>query len=126
MRFLAALTHFTAFSGRKCSVFHLLNAWKDAVWDNYCLSTTIIQSSNKMETIQNKTGWLRQLRPDKVMLGRLSSRNECRSMSSIILRWNKTEGLMQKQEMKYKIDYDDLVVAVWLVGVKGKEVRHVK
>ena len=79
-----------------------------------------------METIQNKTGWLRQLRPDKVMLGRLSSRKECRSMSSIILRWNKTEGLMQKQEMKYKIDYDDLVVAVWLVGVKGKEVRHVK
>lgn len=126
MRFLAVLTHFTAFSGRKCSVFYLLNAWKDAVWDNYCLSTTIIQSSNKMETIQNKTGWLRQLRPDKVMLGRLSSRNECRSMSSIILRWNKTEGLMQKQEMKYKIDYDDLVVAVWLVGVKGKEVRHVK
>lgn len=126
MRFLAVLTHFTDFSGRKCSVFHLLNAWKDAVWDNYCLSTTIIQSSNKMETIQNKTGWLRQLRPDKVMLGRLSSRNECRSMSSIILRWNKTEGLMQKQEMKYKIDYDDLVVAVWLVGVKGKEVRHVK
>ncbi|MCR5779027.1 MAG: hypothetical protein K6G70_00560 [Bacteroidaceae bacterium] len=47
-------------------------------------------------------------------------------MSSIILRWNKTEGLMQKQEMKYKIDYDDMVVAVWLVGVKGKEVRYAK
>lgn len=90
------------------------------------LSTNNIQSSNKMETIQNKTGWLRQLRPNKVKLGRLSSRNECRSMSSIILRWNKTEGLMQKQEMKYTIDYDDMVVAVWLVGVKRKEVRYAK
>ena len=77
-----------------------------------------------METIQNKTGWLRQLRPNRMKLGKLSSRNECRSMSSIILRWNKTEGIMQRLQMKYKIDYDDRVVAVWLVGINGKEVCY--
>lgn len=33
---------------------------------------------------------------------------------------------MQKQEMKYTIDYDDMVVAVWLVGAKRKEVRYAK
>ena len=79
-----------------------------------------------METIQNKTGWLRQLRPNKMKMGKLSSRNECRSMSSIILRWNKTEGIMQRMQMRYKIDYDDQVVAVWLVGANGKEVSYAK
>ena len=79
-----------------------------------------------METIQNKTGWLRQLRPNKMKMGKLSSRNECRSMSSIILRWNKTEGILQRMQMRYMIDYDDRVVAVWLVGVNGKEVRYAK
>ena len=75
-----------------------------------------------METIKNKTGWLRQLRPNKMMLGKLCSKNECRSMSSIILRWNKTEGMLQRMQMRYKIDYDDKVVAVWLVQSVGKEV----
>ena len=90
------------------------------------IPTNIIQSLNIMETIKNKTGWLRQIRPNRMMIGRLSSRNECHSMSSIILRWNKTEGLMMQQEMKYKIDYDDMVIAVWLVGANRKEVNHVK
>ena len=79
-----------------------------------------------METIQNKTGWLRQIRPNRMMLGKLSNRNECRSMSSIILRWNKTEGVMQNQQMRYKIDYEDMVIAVWLVGLNGKEVCYAK
>lgn len=87
-------------------------------------STYFIQSTNYMETIQNKTGWLRQLRPNKMKLGRLNSRKECRSMSSIILRWNKTEGLTQRMRMRYKIDYDDMVIAVWLVGAGGKEVCY--
>lgn len=47
-------------------------------------------------------------------------------MSSIILRWNKTEGVMQNQQMRYKIDYDDMVIAVWLVGLNGKEVCYAK
>ena len=59
-------------------------------------------------------------------LGRLSSRNECHSMSSIILRWNRTEGQMQRMRMRYKIDYEDMVIAVWLVGANGKEVRYAK
>ena len=33
---------------------------------------------------------------------------------------------MMQQEMKYKIDYDDMVIAVWLVVANGKEVNHVK
>lgn len=33
---------------------------------------------------------------------------------------------MMQQEMKYKIDYDDMVIAVWLVGANRKEVNHVK
>ena len=33
---------------------------------------------------------------------------------------------MMQQEMKYKIDYDDMVIAVWLVGANRMEVNHVK
>lgn len=28
--------------------------------------------------------------------------------------------------MRYKIDYEDMVIAVWLVGANGKEVRYAK
>ncbi len=77
-----------------------------------------------MELILNKTGWLRQLRPNKVMVGRLRDKNECRSMSSIIVRWNKTEGQTQEMKLKYKIDYEDHIIVAWLVGEERKEVRY--
>ena len=84
----------------------------------------INQNIMSMDFIKCKTDWVRQIRPHKALAGCLDSKNSCRSMSSIIQRWNKTEGQERNMFIKYLIDYKAFIIVAWMEPIR-KEVCHV-
>ncbi len=73
--------------------------------------------------IKDKTGWLRQLRPNRARAGMLASRSDCKSMSTTILRWNKTEGREKDCVIRHLTDNTAFVVVAWLEPIR-KEVNY--
>lgn len=76
-----------------------------------------------IERIKDKTGWLRQLRPNKARAGMLCSKGDCKSMSTTILRWNKTEGKERSCVIKHLTDSNAFIVVAWMESLR-KEVSH--
>ena len=77
----------------------------------------------RIDLIKDKTDWLRQLRPKRAKAGLLTSKGDCKSMSSTILRWNKTEGRERDCVIKHLTDNESFVIVAWIEPIR-KEVRY--
>lgn len=76
-----------------------------------------------IDLIKDKTSWLRQLRPNRARAGLLKSRGDCKSMSSTIQRWNKTEGKERECMIKHVTDSNAFVVVAWMEPIR-KEANY--
>lgn len=73
-----------------------------------------------METIIDKTDWLRKASRRKVAAGMLQDPRECKSMAATIGRWNREEGRFFGIHLKQSINYNTGYVQVTRI-VKRKE-----
>ncbi len=53
----------------------------------------------------------------------LCSKGDCKSMSTTILRWNKTEGKERSCVIKHLTDSNAFIVVAWMESLR-KEVSH--
>lgn len=65
-----------------------------------------------MDVIKDKTEWLRKAQYRRMAIGRLRGVEECSSMSTLIGRWNNTEGKDRMLRLRYTIDREEGVVVV--------------
>ena len=65
-----------------------------------------------MEVIKDKTEWLRNAQYRKLAIGRLKDPGESKSMSTLIGRWNQTEGKERQIRFMSSIDREEGIVVV--------------
>jgi len=77
-----------------------------------------VELLNKAESVSNPTSWFRSIRIGQSRIGKFESASKCKSVSSMLARWNHTEGKDLGIFLSAKYYWD-----VAVISIKAKEAK---
>lgn len=77
-----------------------------------------VNLAQKAEPVTNPTKWFRSIEEGQVLVGKFESANKCKSVSSMLARWNHTEGVDKGIFISARYYWDLQIVTI--KGVRRK------